>query len=197
MSPQVRIPRMPLSLQSLRLLKVVTLAAAVPLVSLGALAQDQTNVVDLGTQVPTSDAVKDSLFPEDLCKELKEKGGKCMGFAPAKRFVLPASTFKPGSAELPELLKKQLAPYAEAMRGRHDKAQAVRLEGHADASGPGALNESLSKRRAESAKAFLVSLGVDQDMLIAVGRGSAAPKVPQNPYAAENRRVEIARETPP
>jgi flagellar motor protein MotB len=34
-------------------------------------------------------------------------------------------------------------------------------------------------------------------MLSTVGRGSGVPKNPQDPYAAENRRVEIGRAQPP
>jgi hypothetical protein len=74
--------------------------------------------LDIGTSVPEASAVKDGLFPEDACKELEASGFKCMGLKPAVKYSLPASSFKVGSAELPELLKKQLDVFAEVLRSK-------------------------------------------------------------------------------
>ena len=68
--------------------------------------------------MPDAAAVKDGLFPEDACKELEASGFKCMGLKPAVKYSLPASSFKVGSAELPELLKKQLDVFAEVLRSK-------------------------------------------------------------------------------
>ena len=43
----------------------------------------------------------------------------------------------------------------------------------------------------------LVSLGADAAMLVPVGFGDTVPKNRKGPLAAENRRVEIGRATPP
>lgn len=150
--------------------------------------------VDVGTTVPDAAAVKEGLFPEDACKELEANGFKCMGFKPAIKYSLPASSFALGSAVLPELLKRQLDVFAEVLRGRHSSAgRQVKIVGHADASGSQAGNMALSQRRAESVRSYLVQKGADPSMLEAVGLGSSDPKNKADPYSSENRRVEIGR----
>lgn len=171
----------------------LALAASLAL-SQGALAQ---GAVDVGQGIPTVESVAEGLFPEDACEELKRAGFKCMGFKPAVRYSLPATSFRIGSAELPDQLKKQLEVFAEVLKARRGSNRVVRIEGHADASGTAEVNQSLSQRRAEAVRDFLVSLGADPAMLAPVGVGSNAPKNNRDPFAAENRRVEIGRAVPP
>ncbi|MBA4178065.1 MAG: hypothetical protein C0505_16130 [Leptothrix sp. (in: Bacteria)] len=169
----------------------LALAAAV---AFPALAQQ---AIDVGQTVPDAKAVAEGLFPEDACEQLKAAGFKCMGFKPAVRYSLPASSFKLGSAELPDTLKKQLAIFAEVLKAKRGNGKAVRIEGHADASGAAAVNLPLSQRRAEAVRDYLVELGADPKMIVPVGVGANAPKNAQDPFAPENRRVEIGRATPP
>ncbi|MEF7614128.1 OmpA family protein [Aquincola sp. MAHUQ-54] len=154
------------------------------------------DALDVGDQVPEASAVKEGLFPEDACKELEAAGFKCMGFKPAVRYSLPAASFKVGSADLPEVLRRQLDVFAEVLRGRRDTGRAVRIEGHADASGTPEANQALSQRRADAVKRYLVDKGADGGMLEAVGLGATSPKVGNDPFAAANRRVEIGRAKP-
>lgn len=170
---------------------VLALAAA------SALPAGAQEAVDMGQAVPDAKAVAEGLFPEDACEELKAAGFKCMGFKPAVRYSLPASSFKLGSAELPDLLKKQLEVFAEVLKSKRGASKAVRVEGHADASGAAAFNMQLSQKRAEAVRDYLVQLGADPKLILPVGVGTAAPKNPKDPFAAENRRVEIGRATPP
>jgi outer membrane protein OmpA-like peptidoglycan-associated protein len=149
--------------------------------------------LDLGTSVPDAAAVKDGLFPEDACKELEASGFKCMGLKPAVKYSLPASSFKVGSAELPELLKKQLDVFAEVLRSKKGQPRQIKVTGHADASGTPEANQQLSIKRAEAVKEYLVSKGADPGMLTISGQGSKDPVNPANPLAPENRRVEIGR----
>ncbi len=153
--------------------------------------------VDMGMDVPDAQQVRDGLFPEDACKELEAAGFKCMGFKPALRFSLPTANFRLGSADLPELLRRQLDVFAEVLRGTPGNGRIVRIEGHADASGTAEVNQSLSQRRAEAVKSYLVQHGADQAMLLPVGLGSSAPRVAADPFAAGNRRVEIGRQSTP
>lgn len=155
------------------------------------------DAVDLGQQVPDVQTISEGLFPEDACEELRQSGFKCMGFKPAVRFSLPTASFKLGSAELPELLRQQLDRFAEVLRGKKGSGRVVRIEGHADARGSDDGNQLLSQRRAEAVRDYLVRLGADPAMLQAFGLGSKAPKVTGDPFAAENRRVEIARQPAP
>ena len=150
--------------------------------------------VDMGSAVPDAKVIKEGLFPEETCKELEASGYKCMGFKPAVRFSLPSANFKIGSAELPDLLRQQLDVFADVLRGKRGTGRVLRIEGHADASGTPEVNQVLSQKRAEAVRSYLVEHGAERSMLQAVGRGSADPKVPNDPYAAANRRVEIGRE---
>jgi len=153
--------------------------------------------VDVGSTVPSVASVKEGLFPDDACKELEAQGFKCMGFKPAIKYSLPASSFSLGSAVLPPLLRQQLDVFAEVLRGKKGNGRQVKIIGHADASGSQAGNLALSQRRAESVRKYLVSKGADPAMLMATGVGSAQPKNKANPFAGENRRVEIGRAQPP
>ncbi len=157
-------------------------------------AQD---VVEMGSSVPDAKAVAEGLFPEDACEQLKAAGFKCMGFKPAVRYSLPAAAFKLGSADLPDGLKKQLDVFGEVLKGKRGSGKVVRIEGHADASGTAAANQSLSLRRAEAVKSYLVELGAEPAMIAPVGVGANAPKNSKDPFAPENRRVEIGRAVPP
>ena len=170
---------------------VLALAAAA---TLPVLASD---AVDMGQTVPDAKAVSEGLFPEAACEELKAAGFKCMGFKPAVRYSLPASSFRVGSAELPDGLKRQLEVFAEVLKSKRGSGKTVRVEGHADASGAAAANVQLSQRRAEAVRDYLVELGADAGMITPVGVGAAAPKNSKDPFAPENRRVEIGRATPP
>ena len=157
----------------------------------------QDAAIDMGQSVPDAKAITEGLFPEAACDELKAAGFKCMGFKPAVRYSLPASSFKLGSAEVPDALKKQLEVFAEALKTKKGSGKMVRIEGHADASGAAAANLALSQKRAEAVKDYLVELGADPTMLTPVGVGANVPKNTKDPFAPENRRVEIGRATPP
>jgi OmpA-OmpF porin, OOP family len=170
---------------------VLALAAAA---TLPALASD---AIDMGQTVPDAKAVSEGLFPEDACEQLKAAGFKCMGFKPAVRYSLPASSFRVGSAELPDGLKRQLEVFAEVLKSKRGSGKTVRVEGHADASGAATANLQLSQRRADAVRDYLVELGADASMITPVGVGAAAPKNSKDPFAPENRRVEIGRATPP
>ena len=169
----------------------LALAAAA---SLPTWAQD---AVDMGQTIPDARAVAEGLFPEDACEQLKAAGFKCMGFKPAVRYSLPASSFKLGSAELPDTLKKQLEVFAEVLKTKRGTGKVVRIEGHADASGAATANLQLSQRRADAVRDYLVELGADPVMIAPVGVGANAPKNSKDPFAPENRRVEIGRAASP
>lgn len=162
-------------------------------------AYAQSSAVDMGQSVPDAKAVTEGLFPEseEACEQLKAAGFKCMGIKPTVRYSLPASSFKLGSADLPDPLKRQLEVFAEVLKSKRGSGKVVRVEGHADASGAAQANLSLSQRRAEAVKDFLVELGADPKMIEPIGVGANSPKNIKDPFAPENRRVEIGRATPP
>jgi OOP family OmpA-OmpF porin len=67
----------------------------------------------------------------------------------------------------------------------------VVIEGHTDSQGDDALNKSLSQRRAEQVKEYLVSKGISASRLSAIGYGEARPISDNSTSAgrAKNRRV--------
>ena len=74
-----------------------------------------------------------------------------------------------------------------------EKNFSLKLAGHTDNTGSSALNLRLSKERAESVKAYLVSQGANASRIEATGYGSEQP-ISTNQTAAgrqENRRVEF------
>jgi len=72
----------------------------------------------------------------------------------------------------------------------------LRVEGHTDASGGDAHNNELSRKRAESVKAYLVTAGIDASRLTTAGLGSTKPVAGNDTASgrAQNRRVELAKE---
>lgn len=69
----------------------------------------------------------------------------------------------------------------------------VRIEGHADSTGPADYNQGLSLRRAEAVRKYLVDRGVSITRLSVVGKGESEPLVSNDTRAgrAVNRRVEF------
>jgi outer membrane protein OmpA-like peptidoglycan-associated protein len=66
------------------------------------------------------------------------------------------------------------------------------LAGHTDGKGGDAFNQDLSERRAEAVKRYLIArYKLPSANLIAVGYGKSMLKNQDNPFAPENRRVQV------
>lgn len=77
---------------------------------------------------------------------------------------------------------------------RLDQAQnaSIIIMGHTDAFGPGAYNQQLSERRAQSVKAYLIQkYGIASARLWVVGQGESRPLPGVDPFDGRNRRVEF------
>ena len=94
-------------------------------------------------------------------------------------FDFDSATLKPGGRE--ELIR------VARVLNRYPETQ-IRIEGHADASGPEDYNQQLSLRRADAVKTALVSEGVNPQRIETVGYGESRPVSSDN---AGNRRVSI------
>lgn len=82
----------------------------------------------------------------------------------------------------------------EALNSDELKGKNIIIGGHTDARGSDSYNNSLSKKRAESVKAYLVNKwGIDPALIEAVGYGKARPLTTETTEEAMqmNRRVEI------
>jgi len=77
------------------------------------------------------------------------------------------------SSALADMAKDVLARKAEFLRMATDAS--VIIEGHCDERGTSAYNIALGDRRAESAKAFLLDLGIDANQLTTISYGEERP----------------------
>jgi outer membrane protein OmpA-like peptidoglycan-associated protein len=105
-----------------------------------------------------------------------------------------AVLFATGQSTLLSIAKDRLKQVADALND--NPTGTIVVEGHTDSTGAQSANEELSRRRAESVRAFLVQSGVDRDRIRAVGLGPSRPVAENQPPEgrANNRRVEIVIE---
>lgn len=88
---------------------------------------------------------------------------------------------------LPDLTKLGLA-----LRDKRLSAADFMIIGHTDAAGGDAYNLALSKKRANAVRTFLTeTFELKGQRLIAIGYGEEQLKRPDQPKAAENRRVQF------
>jgi OOP family OmpA-OmpF porin len=113
--------------------------------------------------------------------------------SPAPRMAFSTIQFAFGSTQLTPESTETLRNLGDVLNHRLSDQKSFLIEGHTDRKGTRAYNDELSKGRAEAVKDYLVrETGVSPDRLQTVGKGYSAPANPNNPYAAENRRVEVA-----
>jgi outer membrane protein OmpA-like peptidoglycan-associated protein len=97
-------------------------------------------------------------------------------------FDVGRSAIKPG-------MRPVLDQFAQGL----DPAMRVRVIGHTDSTGTDAINNPLSRDRAESVRDYLVARGVAAPRIQVEGRGAREPVADNGTEAgrAQNRRVEI------
>jgi len=125
------------------------------------------------------------LSPKSARKPLFERGRKSL--------VLEGVNFVTNSAELTHDSEATLDRVAESLRdwGRVK----VEIEGHTDNVDDDAYNMTLSQRRAESVREYLVRKGIAPSRLTARGYGETRPIASNETEAgrAKNRRVELRK----
>lgn len=100
--------------------------------------------------------------------------------------------FDYNSSEITPKAEPQLRELGTALNSAALKSSVVVISGHTDAKGSDEYNQLLSQRRAEAVKSYLVqTLKVAADNLTTAGYGKRDLKNKADPFAAENRRVEI------
>jgi outer membrane protein OmpA-like peptidoglycan-associated protein len=96
------------------------------------------------------------------------------------------------SAQITPTAETQLRELGKALSNSQLKGAPISINGHTDAKGGDAFNKHLSERRAQSIKIYLVeNYGLSSSDLRTVGYGKSRLKNPSDPFAAENRRVEV------
>ena len=96
------------------------------------------------------------------------------------------------STEITLEAEGQLRELGKALADSKLKGATISINGHTDGKGSDAFNKRLSERRAASIKTYLVdNFGLNASNLRTVGYGKSRLKNASDPFAAENRRVEV------
>jgi outer membrane protein OmpA-like peptidoglycan-associated protein len=96
------------------------------------------------------------------------------------------------SAEIASRAVPDLINLGRALTNSELQGGVYLIAGHTDAKGGQEYNQRLSERRAQAVKDFLSRrYRIADDTLVAAGYGKEELKDPANPFAAENRRVQI------
>ena len=90
-------------------------------------------------------------------------------------------------------LKPGLRPVLDELGRGLDKDMRITVVGHTDSTGSDAINDPLSRDRAEAVRDYLSVRGVPRDRITVVGRGSREPVAGNDSDSSrsQNRRVEI------
>ena len=100
--------------------------------------------------------------------------------------------FDYNSAALSPKAEPQLNNLGKALTSQDLSGAVVMLGGHTDAKGGDDYNQSLSERRSATVKKFLMdNYHVSADTMISTGYGKRELKNSTDPFAPENRRVQI------
>jgi outer membrane protein OmpA-like peptidoglycan-associated protein len=100
--------------------------------------------------------------------------------------------FEFNSAEMTAAAVEALTPLGLALSDERLADGQFLIAGHTDGKGRASYNLELSQLRAEAVRKFLlVNFKIDSGRLVAKGFGESRLKNPQQPRAAENRRVQI------
>ncbi|HEY0824327.1 MAG TPA: OmpA family protein [Ramlibacter sp.] len=100
-------------------------------------------------------------------------------------------SFDTGRADIKPNMRPILDQFANGLSGQPNTE--VRIIGHTDSTGSDELNNRLSLERAQATRNYLVSRGVNPNMVMVAGRGEHEPVAENTSDAgrARNRRVEI------
>jgi outer membrane protein OmpA-like peptidoglycan-associated protein len=112
--------------------------------------------------------------------------------APKRPKVDLEINFDYDSAALTPRAEPQLNNLGKALNSSELAGSVFMLGGHTDAKGSDEYNQTLSERRAETVKRFLMErYHLPAANLVSAGYGKKGLKNAADPYAAENRRVEV------
>jgi outer membrane protein OmpA-like peptidoglycan-associated protein len=125
--------------------------------------------------------------------QVDAEGCQVLFEAEKKTLILEGVNFETGKSTLTPESQTILNGVAESLVANEEIR--VQVSGHTDNTGGRALNQRLSKARAESVRQYLISRGVAADRLTAAGFGPDRPVASNRTAAgrAQNRRVELTR----
>jgi OOP family OmpA-OmpF porin len=146
---------------------------------------DRDGVLGAQDKCPAEQETKNGFEDQDGCPDtLPEKVKKFSGVIAGIEFDLGKATIRPGSTPV-------LTEAAGVLK--EFPAMRVAISGHTDNVGDAKKNVDLSKQRADSVKAFLVSQGVAAERIDTRGAGPDEPIADNKtaPGRQKNRRIEF------
>ena len=110
---------------------------------------------------------------------------------PPPPFVLTGVTFDTGKATIRSESLPKLDIVFEFMRLK--KSARVEISGHTDNRGKPKSNQTLSAKRAQACRAYLIAKGIDGSRITVVGHGGDRPIAPNDSEQnrEKNRRIEV------
>jgi len=145
--------------------------------------------VQAAPQAPIKSATVDDfvnqLAPPALTRSLSRN------IVPQKRQIDLVVNFDFDSAKLQAASRPLLENLAQALQDGRLSSFRFQVEGHTDAQGTAAYNDSLSERRAQAVVGFLSAEGVGVERLQPLGKGFRELLDAADPKSAKNRRVRI------
>ncbi len=146
---------------------------------------DKDGIADTNDKCPNEPETKNGFQDEDGCPdEVPETIKQFTG-------VIKGITFRRNSADIKAssfpFLKEAVKTFKEYPQLR------IEVSGHTSNDGKREFNVKLSKKRAESVKAFLTSAGIDESRVLTVGYGPDKPIEDNTTKAGQekNRRIEF------
>jgi outer membrane protein OmpA-like peptidoglycan-associated protein len=162
-----------------------------------ALKPQLTRSLDTSISPPSAAADQESQFVDSL----RNRAARSITFSerenlatitPKKQGIDLEITFEYASAKLSSASMPMARNIGEALSSAELKGGTFVVEGHTDAKGSTRYNQRLSDQRADAVKRFLIEqYKIPASNLVAVGYGKSRLKNPNDPSAAENRRVRV------
>jgi outer membrane protein OmpA-like peptidoglycan-associated protein len=148
-------------------------------------AEDKVYEAERKAQAINTFMNPESVFSKSGIEIVEENGVPTLIMPNAVTFDLNSADIKPEFKEMLDTLAEALMEYPQGE---------IRIEGHTDTTGTAEYNMSLSKKRAESAEAYLVDKGIDEARIETEGKGETEPRYSNTDAEGrmKNRRIEIS-----
>ena len=148
---------------------------------------------DYGEFIPQSPGLGEDYGPGAEGLEMRDSGGIDDGFYNGRRMredILSPVYFNFDSSSITGSERPKLQEAADYLR--QNPEQGLLIEGHCDWYGTAEYNLALGDRRANSARDYLVTLGIDGDRIETLSKGSLeATKGLSKSAASEDRRADL------
>jgi outer membrane protein OmpA-like peptidoglycan-associated protein len=147
--------------------------------------RDKDGIIDPNDKCPDQPETKNGYQDADGCPDkLPKKIKRFTGAIKGIYFATGRAKIRRRSFRLLDKAVKVLTQY---------KTLRLEITGHTDSRGKAALNQELSRKRAQAVKDYMVKKGVAGERLIAQGKGSDAPIASNKTRRgrAKNRRIEF------